>query len=273
MISKLWLSALICAGTMHGKSKALPVEHYLTHEFQVITPCGLSFVDACFVINLDHRKDRWAYMQGIAANADVAFTRVPAVHGADLPAGIASEIGQWNPWIKRRRIAIRPNQLGCLLSHLSLLLKADQLYLDRIWVFEDDILPHVDLSSVKSLMEAIEAKVGKDGWDIIYTDHRKSDTQISMGIFEQVKARYGTYSMLVSQSGRRKVLDYYRTYGVLLPIDSDLGKIRGMRLYQPKEDLVGVNRDFESDIRGCSGWGQPSQPVRTLATPISKLHK
>jgi len=241
------VATLFCRSEMMAGS--VPFENYLSKTFEVISPCGLSFVDACFVINLTFRQSRWERMQQIGAGEGVAFTRVPAVYGQELPQNIGTILGKWNPFFGRRLIAINPNELGCLLSHLSILHKAEELGLGRIWVFEDDIILNTSLASLEELLSAVEDQAGVDNWDIIYTDVRTNDPADMEAIFKVVGVRSGTYSMLVSCSGRRKILDFYRQQGVYNPIDLDLGEIPGLRLFEPNSNLITYTRAFGSDTK------------------------
>lgn len=252
MLLKVYLLFVSFASSIliYASTGTVPIERYLSRDFQPIIPCGLPFVDACFVINLDHRTDRWAYMQEISAREGVAFTRVPAVYGPTLPSNIGSVLGEWDEYRRQRVMGIGPHALGCMLSHLSVLYRAEQSSLGRIWVFEDDIVLHTTLSDVQYLVDAIEAELGSDSWDIIYTDRRTKQVSTSKACFEPVKLRCGTYSMLVSTTGRRKLLDHYRKYGIFRAIDRDLGLIPGMRFFQPAhQNLVTFTRQFGSDTQ------------------------
>ncbi len=167
--------------------------------------------------------------------------------------------------------------IGIVLSHLSILQDAYKSRYETIWVMEDDIEvirnPHI----ISSLIDEINVLVGKKGWDILFTDrdtkgqdgkyvpcsgyawrpgiqHINSQKfgkvrKISSNI-RQIAARYGAYSMLVSRSGMKKMLDFFRTREIFLPYDMEFVLPDDIRLFTVMEDIVSTMPKAISDNGG-----------------------
>ena len=106
-----------------------------------------------FVINLDRSTDRLAHVRAEFAREGLTFERFPAVDGTKLPPELV-------PYF--RGSPLRPGEVGCYASHLSLW--------DRIagrggaaLVCEDDIsLPAGFAALLRSVLDE-----APDGWDVI----------------------------------------------------------------------------------------------------------
>ena len=113
-----------------------------------------------YVINLDRDKDRLAKVEQEFAAAGMAFERVPAINGADLPDRIAPYFldadGNYAPHLTA-------GEIGCYASHLSVwhrvLLEEDRCAL----ICEDDV------RLVPQFREVIDLIIAKapPGWDLI----------------------------------------------------------------------------------------------------------
>ena len=60
--------------------------------------------------------------------------------------------------------------IGIVLSHLSVLQDALDSGYDTIWVMEDDIQIIRNPRKLSKLIAKLDALVGKNGWDVLYTD-------------------------------------------------------------------------------------------------------
>lgn len=171
--------------------------------------------------------------------------------------------------------------VGICLSHLSILQHAYDSGFNTIWVMEDDIeiqkgkSPH-DLSTA---IDKLDALVGKNGWDILFTDqdtkNQKGEyvpcfayarrpnftpsnpmrfrTRKDVGAdFRKVGARYGAYSMIVRRSGMKKILDFLKTYKLFLPYDMEFYLPSDMRLYAVKNDIISTQINAPSDNGGAN---------------------
>lgn len=139
---------------------------------------------------------------------------------------------------------------------------------------EDDIDIKKDPHELTLLIEKLDQLVGKDGWDVLFTDpdtknnngtyvpcygyarkpnfepknptrfHQK--TRISED-FTQVGARYGAYSMIIKRSGMKKILDFIKTYKIFLPYDMEFYLCNNIKLYSLNYDLVSTKIKAKSD--------------------------
>jgi GR25 family glycosyltransferase involved in LPS biosynthesis len=114
------------------------------------------FFDKIYVINLDRRLDRWESVSKQLKDLNVEFTRVSAVDGKAL------EIPGWQ---------------ACTMSHRKVLQEAQDIGLNNVLIFEDDVVFTKDFS--ERLSKAI-AELPED-WDIFYlgASFHKTTVQIS----------------------------------------------------------------------------------------------
>ena len=157
--------------------------------------------------------------------------------------------------------------IGIVLSHLSVLQDAYDSGYKTIWVMEDDIEviqnPHV----LSDLIDKLNSFTGKknEGWDILFTDQDTKNqngeyvpclgharrpnyipnkperfaSRISVkNTFRKIGARYGAYSMIVSRSGMKKILNYFKTYGIFLPYHMDFYLPNDISMYAVISDVV-----------------------------------
>ncbi len=166
--------------------------------------------------------------------------------------------------------------IGIVLSHLSVLQDAYDSGYNTIWVMEDDIEIIQNPLKLSDLIQALDRKVGKDNWDILFTDqdtkdlngqyvpclgmakrpdfHPKSQDQYYQNKplgkeFIRKGARFGTYSMIFRRSGMKKVLDFMKSHKVFLPYDMDLYLPMGIRMYSLKNDVVSTQPQASTDNR------------------------
>lgn len=221
------------------------------------SPCNLSMIDCIYLINLDRRPDRLERMQGLLQHYGLHAKRLPAVDGKSLTEGQKQTL--FGPYPVR----MSNGAIGCLLSHLSVLQDAYQRGFKRIWVLEDDVLisedPHVlplCLTALEKLdpywdifFTDIDAK-GEDGEYIIacVSDFRPNQPQKKLSYYQKkkrvgtdffrVRQRFGTWSMIISREGMRKILEYYNHVFLWSPYDIDLFYTPGLNCYTPRRDIV-----------------------------------
>jgi len=165
--------------------------------------------------------------------------------------------------------------IGIVVSHLSVLQDAYDSGYKIIWVMEDDIEviqnPHV-LSHLINRLNALTKKNG--GWDILFTDQdtknqegkyvpcmgyakrpnytpnntKRFSSRADLGkVFRSVGARYGAYSMIVSRSGMKKILKFFKTYKIFLPYDMDFYMPDDIIMYTVINDVVSTQPRALSD--------------------------
>ncbi len=155
--------------------------------------------------------------------------------------------------------------IGIALSHLSVLQDAYDSGYQTIWVMEDDIEVIRNPQILSYLIPQLDALVGVDGWDVLFTDRDIKDDQgqyipcsyyakrpnfspLDPSKFSQkydispdfrfVGSRYGAQSMIVRRSGMEKILNFIKEYHIFLPYDMDYTLPPGIKLFTVREDVV-----------------------------------
>lgn len=259
-------------------------------------------VDFIYMINLDKRPEK--YNQSLAQLSPYGIIpyRFSAVNGWELSPQALDSLGIiFQPWMQKGIMGtcyliendglntheliekvgrnyyshcLSRGAIGIVLSHLSILQDALKSGYSTIWVMEDDIEVIRDPHEITALIKKLDALVGKDNWDILFTD---PDTKRANGVyipctgyakrpnfepmnperftertdiskdFRKVGARYGAYSMIVRKSGMRKILNFIKRYGVFLPYDMDFYLPNDINLYTMRYDVVSTLPDALSD--------------------------
>ena len=218
-------------------------------------------IEGVYVINLDVRPEKWHRIEPILYYHGIDHTRFPAVFGMDF------DLPTIKTFCARH---LRPGALGCMLSHLSIYHDALQRGLKVVWVLEDD----VEILRDPKILTNVIAKLDQldPQWDILYTDLdfvKKDGTHTQCLAFpiekkypfphsldyytyrenvsksiQLIRSRYGMASMIVSERGMKKVLNYFTTYDdILWPIDIEIHYIEGIRQYGII-DPVATNANF-----------------------------
>ena len=155
--------------------------------------------------------------------------------------------------------------IGIVLSHLSVLQDAYDSGYETIWVMEDDIEVIRNPLILSDLIEELDILVGKEGWDILFTDQdtkgqderyvlclsyaqRPNFSPLNPEKFSRrynispnlryIGARYGTYSMIVRRSGIKKILNFIKSYSLFLPFDLEYTQPEQIRLFTVIDDVV-----------------------------------
>jgi GR25 family glycosyltransferase involved in LPS biosynthesis len=191
--------------------------------------------------------------------------------------------------------AMPKGSVGIVLSHLSILQDALDSGYETIWIMEDDIDIIQNPHFMSEYIDRLDALVGKNGWDILFTDQ---DTLNQQGAyvpcysyawrpnynpprperfaqrtdlnedFRQIGARYGAYSMIVRKSGMKKILNFIRNYHIFLPYDMEFTLPGDIRLFTVKNDVVSTLP------RAISDNGSPNYKNRMLVqTPTEDKEK
>lgn len=124
--------------------------------------CFWNWIDAVFVINLDHRTDRWEMIRRQLPEAEARgkLHRITAYRGVDLPG-----YGQ-RPWFRgRAKDKNWAARAGCTLSHRAAIDQARQHKVSLI--LEDDALLIPEFAAaIAPLADLLQAQADK--WDICY---------------------------------------------------------------------------------------------------------
>jgi GR25 family glycosyltransferase involved in LPS biosynthesis len=230
---------------------------------------GMEMIDCIYVINLDKRPEKWHRVEKICKKQGLKVNRVSAVNGWELSATALSDLeGPYGPTLK-------PGEIGCILSHLSIAKDAYERGFNLIWVMEDDIEFLGDTHEISKLVNNLY-EIDPE-WDLLYTDPDMRISECSYtnafllsimdlglridlyphlnrpgqdeGTYYQCREkknsdiariyrRFGTHSMLISRRGLEKILDYFSQYFLYAPIDWDLHYIPSFREYAAQKNIV-----------------------------------
>ena len=109
--------------------------------------------NSAYVINLDRRTDRWDTIQNSFKNKNINLIRFSGVNMTDE---LKKE--------KYSKSSLTKGQLGCSLSHISVLEMAKKNNMNTILILEDDCKPTESFSSWFIIKKWLDANLDK--WDI-----------------------------------------------------------------------------------------------------------
>ena len=265
-------------------------------------------IDFIYVINLDERPEKFEHTQNELKPYGIVPFRFSAVNGWKLSLEMLDQVGvkfglgmttgqmgtsylmEDNGLPSHEMIqipgktyfahAMSRGAIGIVLSHLSILQDAYDSGYETIWVMEDDIEVIQDPHLLLHMIDKLDDLVGKNGWDILFTDQDTKGQdgnyipctayawrpnfsppdpyrcQLKEDIspdFRRVGARYGAYSMIVRRSGMKKLLDFFKTYNIFLPFDMDYTLPPGIILMNVRNDIVSTQPQALSD-NGSPGY-------------------
>ena len=257
-------------------------------------------VDFIYMINLDERPEKYELCMKTLNPYGIYPYRFSAVNGWQLSLEALNDLGiHYESWMtagimgtyfeddehSKHEMIQNPGKtyfchcmprgsVGIVLSHLSILQDAYDSQYETIWVMEDDVEVIQDPHVLSDLIEKLDALVGKDSWDILFTDQ---DTKSQQGNyvpcgsfssrpnfspanparfalkeeispdFRRIGARYGAYSMIVRRSGMKKILNFIKNYHVFLPFDMEYTLPNNIRLYTVISDVISTQPQALSD--------------------------
>lgn len=288
-------------------SLAADVEEHMKPVLHKSEPSRMRNIDFIYLINLDERPEKLAKVLEALTPYNISPHRFSAVNGWKLSLEAVNDLGvKYEPWMSIERwatsypldgngapqheIELVPGRayfchcmafgsIGCVLSHLSVLQDALDSGYELVWIMEDDIEIIQDPHLLSDRIEELDRAVGKEGWDVLFTDrdtknqegqyvpcssfawrpnYTPSDfyrfaekREISEHILK-IGARYGSYSMLLRRSGIRKILSFLKCHDIFLPYDMEYTQPNTIRLFCVKEDIVSTQPMAPSDNGGCN---------------------
>lgn len=257
-------------------------------------------IDFIYMINLDKRPEKFQLSCHQLHPYNIFPYRFSAVNGWELSidclcnVGVAYDVGMktnmLGTYYQRNGLAVHeimnvPGRkyvaykmsrgvIGIVLSHLSVLKDALDSGYETIWVMEDDVHVIQNPHNISDLIDLLDMQVGKNSWDILFTDLDTKNAQgnyvqcygyaprpnfdpanpsrfakktVISKEFRNIGSRYGTYSMIIRRSGMKKIFDFITTYKVFLPYDMEFYLPETMRIYTVNEDVVSTLIDAFSD--------------------------
>jgi GR25 family glycosyltransferase involved in LPS biosynthesis len=278
------------------------LEDYFKKPTEKSCSHSLPNIDFIYVLNLDQRPEKFALCLEQLAPYQIIPYRFSAVNGWELTLETINDVGiKYDFWMTSGKwgtcypvdgegLAVHEivqvpeknyfahcmsrGAIGIVLSHLSILQDAYDSNYETIWVMEDDIEVIRDPAILPGLIDELDRLVGKEGWDILFTD---PDTKSQQGNYvpctayawrpnfspanpdrfvqktniseslRKVGARYGAYSMIVRRSGMKKLLQFFKNYKIFLPFDMDYTVLNDIRLFTTTYDVVSTLPQALSD--------------------------
>jgi GR25 family glycosyltransferase involved in LPS biosynthesis len=259
-------------------------------------------IDFIYMINLDQRPEKFEKSAKQLACYGIYPYRFSAVNGWELSLEAINDLGvKFAPGMKGGFMGTSylPNgnftphheiiqnygqtyfshcmsrgAIGIVLSHLSILQDAYDSGYETIWIMEDDILVVEDPRLISDLIGRLDKIVGKENWDIFFTDRDtfnnngenvpcttaarrlNFELQNKKRFKERYKvdrnlrylgARYGAYSMIVRRSGMKKILNFIKKHNIFLPYDMDFYLPEDIHMYSVLSDIVTAQTKAASD--------------------------
>ncbi len=154
-------------------------------------------IDFIYMINLDKRPEKFAQASAELHHYGIFPYRFSAVNGWELSLEAINDIGlkcavgmeqlfatcyptemngeplhEYMSKIGRAYFTqgMAKGTLGCALSHISVLKDAWDSNYETIWVMEDDITVISDPRIIPALIDKLDAFIGKENWDVLFTD-------------------------------------------------------------------------------------------------------
>jgi Glycosyltransferase involved in LPS biosynthesis len=267
------------------------IENHLKKPKDKPNGCSIKNIDYIYVINLDQRPEKWQRCLSQLNSYDIHPYRFSAVNGWELSLETINDVGlKFSPEMEGGFMAtsfpldgnFAPSHeliqtfgqtyfchctargtIGIALSHLSVLQDGYDSGYETIWVMEDDVDVKRDPNVLSDLIEKLDLLVGKENWDVLFTDRdirgsygnyvyasyaakrpdfvTPNDLALKKDIspeFRKVGARYGAHSMIIRKSGMRKLLQFFGAHQIFLPYDLDYILPPGIQLYTVAEDIV-----------------------------------
>lgn len=271
-------------------------------------------IDFIYLINLDQRPEKLYNTLKQLSVFDIVPCRFPAIYGWGLSLETLNDIGlnfqqgmQGDQWCVYYPLQgngeyqfeflgdssvgktcfsrwISLGAIGCTLSHLSILEDAYNAGYELIWVMEDDILVCGNPLFLSGLIDELDILVGREKWDILYTDIDTSDAplysapnsfetdlngtlwfmwrpdmpsndmtpyrkrEVISSDFLKIGSRMRTHSMIITRAGIEKILTYEKNNGIFIPYDHELSLVPGIQLYSLRYPLVSFS-EVVSDIK------------------------
>ncbi len=224
-------------------------------------------IDFIYMINLKERPEKWDTSLKQLLPFGIYPYRFDAINGWKMDKELFQGLG-----CPELAEGMTPGKVGCLLSQLSVLKDAYDRGFKTIWLMEDDIQVYENPNQLSKLIPALDKLVAD--WDILYTDpetkgfdgnqvpcltirprpnllpepmefylRRKSINKT----FTEIGMRYGCYSMIIRQSGIKKILDYFTKYRFYLPLDMELFFIPRLKQIVLNKDLISTRPGIPSD--------------------------
>lgn len=155
-----------------------------------------------FAINLDGSMIRLAFITRQAREAGIAFERISATRGADIPEWLQSEFAGPHE--------LTPGEIGCYCSHLRIAQRIVAEELPCALILEDDAILYPGFAD--AVLRAVEALPA--GWDVLHLSSLIKRTVIEVAplnggrsLIRHTRVPVNAAAYLLSNRGARKILN------------------------------------------------------------------
>ena len=107
-----------------------------------------------YIINMDSQPGRWRIASSQLQDFGLEHQRFPAVNGATISQSDAERYVDWEA-TRRWKFNITPPEIGCFLSHMSLIGQISQDGHEGAFIFEDDFGASDELPAVMEVLSEI----------------------------------------------------------------------------------------------------------------------
>lgn len=267
----------------------------------------LNEIDCIYVLNLEKRSEKWEDTQEVFKPYQLGLTRFIGIDGWSIPSDVQAHfweeqkdalIDDGQTLYSLPKSGFFSGNLGSTLSHLSILQDAYDRGYQVIWLLEDDVSIKKDPHLLDETIQRLNAV--DPSWDLLYTDLQRekspatneqdtskpSLTKICRknqqimpthwyfqkkdidAEFEEVRLRYGFYSVLLSRSGIKKILDYYKHVTLYCSFDLDVHFVENLHKYALKDPIVTNNSNWL-----LSDPFHKTDSLSHLPAPFKELHR
>ena len=195
------------------------------------------FLDAIYVVNLEHRTDRWNHISGVLDALDVEYVRWEASYGKDVPT-TPHEV---------RHIS-KLGAIGCRDSHIKIAKDAIAKGCRSYLVFEDDAVftggSPMDLRTACALWKSVQPAE----WDLFYLGGNKlRQDENPLGGLTHAADIFCTHAYMASDRMAHKIVRDAANSGI--PIDEYFRTVQNQdgQSFALNRSLFGQMDDY-SDI-------------------------
>jgi GR25 family glycosyltransferase involved in LPS biosynthesis len=165
-----------------------------------------TFVDKIFIINLDDKSSRYLFLKKQLDELGIVYERFQAIGGNSI------DLGKFK--------SLKNGELGCLLSHISVLKIAEKNKLKSILILEDDA---EFCENFHTKFEKYIKQVPED-WDMIYlgANHIEIPKLIRRNVLRIIKS-YTSHAIIIRNSVFKEIIYNYIYYDK--PYDAILAEL------------------------------------------------
>ena len=209
--------------------------------------------DKIYVINLEHRKDRWEKIQEQFAKNDISMTNVikwKAVNGKDL-----SNDQLYHYTSKLCYYFCNAGIVGCFLSHLSIWQDVVKNKYNKVLILEDDVQFTYNIKQLNTLIKSTP----KD-WDINFLGSYGSSIDPNVCTFTTTSNKLvapniidpcwitGAHAYMINYNSAKKLVNILPK--VYYHVDFCMtSKNNGLKIYAQYPPIIKQNDTNDSDIQ------------------------